>query len=337
MRCHECDSAMHFVNNCQNRRVENSKMAVHVTLIAGSASKEQSDLLLESLGRGILDTACTKTVAGQSWINEFLSVLSDEDRKQAEKSTTKSTSLYRFGDGIETKCNHSMTIPMTICDKKRHLSVDVVDNGIPLLISRPTMTELGVILDTVNHCVIVNGAEFNLDFNTSGHYTIPVCEWTNEDTKVVLHLEKLAAASSVEKSKKALKLHRQFAHASKERLLRLLKNGGCNDNEFMQAIVNCCDNCQFCQKYKNPKPKPIVGLPKADRFNQHVSMDLKEVKKGKIWILHIVDSATRYTQATIINTKKKEVVVDRVARIWLSYFGAPEKFHSEAMRCYTNP
>ena len=47
MRCHECDSTKHFLNDCPHRRVEGAKMATHVTLIAGSASKGQ-DVMLRS-------------------------------------------------------------------------------------------------------------------------------------------------------------------------------------------------------------------------------------------------------------------------------------------------
>ena len=65
MRCHECDSTKHFLNDCPHRRVEGAKMGIHVTLIAGSASKEQDVMLKESLARGILDSTCTETVAGK--------------------------------------------------------------------------------------------------------------------------------------------------------------------------------------------------------------------------------------------------------------------------------
>ena len=48
-------------------------------------------------------------------------------------------------------------------------------------------------------------------------------------------------------------------------------------------------------------------------------MDLKEVEKGKKYILHLVDTATSYTAAVIIDRKKKEIVVDRIFKIWLAY------------------
>ena len=45
---------------------------------------------------------------------------------------------------------------MTICGKKIKLQVDVVENDIPLLISRPTMAWLGI-LDIANHMVTIEG------------------------------------------------------------------------------------------------------------------------------------------------------------------------------------
>ena len=56
--------------------------------------------------------------------------------------------------------------------KEDKLQVDVVENDIPLLISRPTMTQLGMILDTANHMVTIEGKQFNLEFTELDHYTI---------------------------------------------------------------------------------------------------------------------------------------------------------------------
>lgn len=39
-----------------------------------------------------------------------------------------------------------------------------------------------------------------------------------------------------EKEKRVKKIHRHFAYASKERLLQLVKNGGCNDCKFLALI-----------------------------------------------------------------------------------------------------
>ena len=161
----------------------------------------------------------------------------------------------------------------------------------------------------------------------AGHYVIPVHE--KADCNMVFHLEHLSKYSLKQKKEKALKLHRQFAHASKERLIKLLKAGGCEDTEFVRAVEECCDQCVFCNKYRQPKPRPIVGMPKAQRFNEVIAMDLKEVIKGKLWILHVVDLATRYTVAVLIESKETKVIMKNLMKSWFSYFGSPKRIHSD--------
>ena len=58
-------------------------------------------------------------------------------------------------------------------------------------------------------------------------------------------------------------------------------------------------------------------------------MDLKEVQKHKVWILHLIDTATRYSAACLISDKKKQTIVCWIFHIWIAYFGTPEKFHSD--------
>ena len=61
-------------------------------------------------------------------------------------------------------------------------------------------------------------------------------EAAQEHCNVVLHLEHLVECTLKQKKEKAIKLHRQFAHASKERLVKLLKSGGCDDSELFKAV-----------------------------------------------------------------------------------------------------
>ena len=42
---------------------------------------------------------------------------------------------------------------------------------------------------------------------------------------------------------KTAKLHRQFSHASEEKLIQLVKNSNYNDEDFQKCIEDCCNNC----------------------------------------------------------------------------------------------
>ena len=194
MRCHECESTKHFVSDCPHRqveKVESANVTVHLTLVAGTTSEGHEENLVDTLGKGILDTACTKSVAGEVWMKEFLGTMEEKDRQEAEQSKRKSRSLFKFGDGRESKSNHELTIPMFVGGKTTKVDVDVVGNDIPLLISRPTMTKLGMVVDTKNHQVTMDGKTQELNFNTAGHYVVSVNKWTYQHCKVVVRQDNL--------------------------------------------------------------------------------------------------------------------------------------------------
>ena len=202
--------------------------------MAGLATAEQNELLVNTLSKAVLDCGCTKTVAVTTWVNEYLSLLSKEQRDDVQKSETASRNLYRFGDGKETKSQKKIKIPLFICGRRVKIDVEVVDNNIPLLLGRPTMTLLGMKINFGNHSVNINGRTYEIEMSSTGHYTLPVSEFADKNTRFVLHVQHLATYDIKEKEKKAEKLYRQFAHASKEKLLRLLKDSGCKDKQFIK-------------------------------------------------------------------------------------------------------
>ncbi|XP_057305251.1 uncharacterized protein LOC130642182 [Hydractinia symbiolongicarpus] len=286
MRCHECDSTRHFANKCPHRNQEqrgfrsrNNRPTekkqdvneIHITLFAASPDQRQYCLVGESFGRGVLDSGCTKTVAGEKWMDEYLGTLSESDKNAVVSNSTDS--IYRFGDGKEVKATRNLIIPVILGGNKYKLSVDIVEIEIPLLISRSTMKSLSM--------------------------------------------------NKTEKMKKAMKLHRQFAHAGKDKLLKLVKDSNLYDKEFLSCIEECCNDCEICHKYKRPYSRPVVGIPLANTFNQVICMDLKVYEHNKQHILHIIDAATRYSAGCLIKSKHKDVIVSRVFRFWIAYFGSP--------------
>ena len=85
----------------------------------------------------------------------------------------------------------------------------------------------------------------------------------------------------------------------------------------MKLVEECVQMCELCRKYKKPFSKPIVGFPVAEEFNHVVCMDLKEIQKGKLWFLHMIDGATKYTVDSLIESKK-EIIVDHIFQCWIA-------------------
>ena len=238
---------------------------------------------------------------------------------------------FRFGDGVDVLSSQEVLIPVLIGAKKVMIKTSVVDNEIPLLLSKSSMKKARLILDFNSDTANVLGQDVKLHCTTSGHYCIPLTDTLlgvdyGDNSSIILHTESLRTLSDDEKWKKAVKLHKQFSHASKEKLCKLVRESkGFHDTGFLKMIEKCCDACEVCLKYKRPPLGPIVGLPLSSVFNEVICMDLKEYVHNRIWILHIIDSATRYSAACLVGSKKQDVIIGCVYRIWICYFGPPRK------------
>ena len=78
------------------------------------------------------------------------------------KSEIKSSSLFRIVDGVESKSLKQVKIPVLIGEQEFLLDVNVVDNDIPFLISKPTMTKMGIKIDFLKHEITIGNRRIKL-------------------------------------------------------------------------------------------------------------------------------------------------------------------------------
>lgn len=97
-------------------------------------------------------------------------------------------------------------------------------------------------------------------------------QFENTD-EILIISEKLSPAA---KRKMLLKLHKQYGHASADSLQKLLKSSGNNDIECIVILEKIVSECEICQRYSKPKPKPAVGLPLASQYNETMPVDLNQ-------------------------------------------------------------
>ena len=53
-------------------------------LLSSEPNDRQFSLIEDSFGKGVLDSGCTKTVTGGTWMDEFLSTLTNDDKRMSE-------------------------------------------------------------------------------------------------------------------------------------------------------------------------------------------------------------------------------------------------------------
>ena len=115
------------------------------------------------------------------------------------------------------------------------------------------------------------GKPIKVETNSGGHNCISLLAGSGDShNNSNQHLQKsdvvpLLNSQGNEKDckKEMIKLHKDFGHASYERLKSLLENAGVPD----WSTFEICKDCNICLLFKKPPPRPAVGLPLASDFN----------------------------------------------------------------------
>ena len=350
-RCVECDSVNHWVKNCpdvKNRRMyrtyeeecekqpqnENEVIYESDTLFEIGLFHSDYDhprrlknLVGEAMSAAVLDCGAEQTVCGVKWLNCYIESLNSEDRSRVNTLEQNYKHVFKFGDGRKIPAIKRITIPSIIGNKSINIVTDVIDEDIPLLFSKTSLKKARSQIDFINDKINILGQEVTLGISESGHYLLPLGRHKQvlieadrkENSKITLH----ASASKLDPQETASKLHRQFAHPAPDKLVKLVQ-GQENSKDLVEAIKRVSDTCKICKEFRKPPPRPVVGFPMATRFGECVAMDLKQF--GNVYLLHLIDHATRFSSGAVIRTKQADVIIREIFKCWISVFGCAEKF-----------
>ncbi|XP_034069112.1 uncharacterized protein LOC117544299 [Gymnodraco acuticeps] len=344
-KCAICQSTFHWAKDCPHKSSEQVKLTedrtkveeCDITLFTKASLSESEVFLTESLGTAIIDTACvTRTVCGEKWLDSFVADLSQSQVNQIVKSETPSSRPFRFGDGNIVHSSRILKLPAKIGQTKCRMETEVVKADIPLLRSKTSLKRAGTILDMENDRAVMFKQHIPLELTSSGHYCIDIRDkdtgMNQIEIKDVVRMKMRSLVTenmtSNEKHKALLKLHKQFGHASAERLQRLLRSSGNKDKDCDTILQQIVQECDICQRYSKTKPKPAVGLPLASEYNETVAVDLHELEPS-LWYLHIIDQFTRFRAGSIVKTKNSSVMVNSFLHTWISVHGPPRRLYSD--------
>ena len=305
------------------------------SLVCTTKKFDDCEVNRETFGCGVLDSGCSKTVCGTDWLETYLDMLTESELKEVKFE--ESDARFKFGNEQVFKSSDRVTFPAVLGGKSVLIASDVVNTNIPLLLSKSTMKKAKTVIDFENDSVKMFGKKVPLMYTSKGgHYCVSLNRKTDlmygdvciDASQVYfVNLKKIKTLSASEKNKVAVKVHKQFCHCSGKRLRKLFEDAGIKDKEMLSMLEQVRDNCKLCEKYGSTPPKPIVTMPIATSFNESVAMDLKEINSK--YILHLIDHLTRFSAACVVSSKKKEVIIAAVLKIWIGIFGCPAKILSD--------
>lgn len=285
-KCAVCQSTFHWAKDCkfsvltfmwteeaQSDAYKDAAEERNITLFAKEPSnREQISptaaeiFMTEYFGSAIIDTARTRTVCGQGWLDGYISKLSQNVLRDMKSNEKPSRRPFKFGDGKVVYFTKSLKLPARIGQTKYHIETEVVPADVPLLLSKAAMKRTGTVLDMEHDRVVMFNSPVNLDFTSSGHYCVNIMDNKNKENikkedwvlaatedvspaetqsqdksrcedEILIITENMNTAT---KQKMLLKLHKQFGHASADRLHKLLKSSSNSDAEcalMLQKIV----------------------------------------------------------------------------------------------------
>ena len=290
LKCLCCKSERHFVADCPHT-YENDGKEKSVNVVQDQDQDQDKDqsvesivcytgkdrilmntLTQEALNSVVIDSACSSTVCGELWYNNFKESLDSERRKKIVEGV--GVKVFRFGGGERLKSIRSAVIPVELAGHAVKLNLDVVESDLPLLLSKPAMKKLRFKMDLEQDTGEILGTPVTMNITSSGHYCIPIgVDSVTQEEVYKVSLE----GDTIEDRKANLKhIHRQFGHPSRERLSNLLKDANLWNKEIRMGLDEIYENCEICVRFQRNKSKPIVGLPSAKQFNDIVRLDMKQ-------------------------------------------------------------
>ena len=146
-KCAICGSIYHWARSCpdsqdslsvqeRGKSETDDKNEVHFMLFVGYNDVERNNKLISLVeqchGCALVDSGCTKTVAGNNWFKNYQENLSEYDRRSIIEQ--KSNSMFTFGDGKVVDSMKKVIVPCYINNKRSTIETDIVQCDIPLLV-----------------------------------------------------------------------------------------------------------------------------------------------------------------------------------------------------------
>ena len=186
-QCFVCKSKFHLFRACPQRRKNSMELEktennddsenLNVTMFLGysngaAKSEKLNKLVQDSSGHALLDSGCSRTVCGVSWLNDYMGTLTDYDKSSIVESDSDAS--FTFGDGVNISSLKRVVLPCYIHGKRCEIETDVVDCKVPLLLSKKAMKRGKMCLDFEKDTVVIGGKPLKLNVSSAGHYLMPL-------------------------------------------------------------------------------------------------------------------------------------------------------------------
>ena len=142
--------------------------------------------------------------------------------------------------------------------------------------------------------------------------------------KVYKRLQSDIVAKDPQMAKRLLLgLHERFYHCPIGDFKNVLLRAGLS-SDILPLAEEAVMSCSICRKYVRVPNRPQVKIGShAGTFNQRVQLDLFQYQE--VWILLLVDEATRFKVATDVESREYGHLLSKMLDSWFVVFGPPHQ------------
>ena len=293
----------------------------------------------------IVDSGCPRSLMGDQ---EFKLL---RDRFRIKKKKMRETEKFKFGPSRIYKSDFKAGLNLRIGMESINVEFYIIDGNVPILLGNDVLEPLDANIKIGKRELEFGKLNNHISLlkTPGGHYVVPVDALLGEDDQeheqnvggaeaeeviktLFLKLESndqikklheevghkvfTSLALENDEEKEIMKVHRYFGHRSGRKVWDLFAKAGRMSGK-KEAVLNIIEKCQTCLKFRKSPPKPKVGMPVSNDFNQIVAMDLKVLDKGRGYILWIVDTFSKLIKGKYIKDKRPATIIEGIISIWI--------------------
>ena len=171
---------MHWAKNCPHKSIEKEKVNITETNSDNESDNEEVNIILmtneyeilinEMEVNAVIDTACTKTVSAENWFQNYLKCLDDTALNKVKVIPSEKT--FKFGDGRKIVLKFQATIPAEIGSTDCFIQTEIVNEKIPLLVSKTSLKKAETLLNLKEDKVKMFNEDVDIHYSSNGHYAI---------------------------------------------------------------------------------------------------------------------------------------------------------------------
>jgi hypothetical protein len=297
----------------------------------------------------IIDSGCPRSLMG---MKEYEKI---KEKFEISAETDVGKENFKFGPSRLYESRSKVRLPVYFRNGMIEIEFFVINGDVPILLGNDVLEPLKASIDLGQRKLKLKqvGEEIDITRTDGGHFVLPTRNiFENKTSRKVTNPTNIGGSEAdavmtvlfaslerddelkrfhdtvshgvfveiaLEEDEKLQveKVHKYFGHRSGRRIWELFAKAGKLKGK-KGAVLDIISKCKICSKFKKAPPRPKVGLPSANDFNDVVGIDLKVINKDRgLYIVWMVDLFSKLIKGKFVSNKNPSTIIEAIVSSWV--------------------